>query len=145
MVSVNYLAVVLCGIVSMGLGSLWYGPLFGAAWLKGAGISPETLEKMKSDPRMKSKMARSYAIMFIGSIVTAFVLAHSIVFAGSYLHIAGTIAGIEAAIWNWLGFVAPVTIGMVLWEMKSMKYWLIVSGYSLAYLLIAGVILANWM
>ena len=145
MVAVNYLAILVCGFVAMGLGTLWYGPLFGQAWMKGAGISPDAMEKMKADPKMKQKMMRSYGIMFIGSLLTAFVLAHSLVFASTYMQISGVMAGFEAAIWNWLGFVAPVTIGMVLWEQKTVKYWLIVSGYSLVYLLICGTILALWV
>ena len=32
--NINYLAVVVAAIVNMALGSLWYGPIFGKAWIK---------------------------------------------------------------------------------------------------------------
>ena len=46
--------------------------------------------------------------------------------------------------WNWLGFVAPVTLGSVLWEGKSPKLWVLNNGYYLVSLIVMGVILALW-
>lgn len=46
--------------------------------------------------------------------------------------------------WNWLGFVAPVTLGGVLWEGKPWKLWGLNNGYQLLSLLVMGVILALW-
>jgi hypothetical protein len=57
----------------------------------------------------------------------------------------GVAAGLQAAFWNWLGFVAPVTIGSVLWESRPWKFWFITAGYYLVVLLINGAILAAWM
>jgi hypothetical protein len=46
---------------------------------------------------------------------------------------------------NWIGFIAPVTLGTVLWGGKSWKLWLIDNGFYLIDLLIMGMILAVWM
>ncbi len=139
-VPINYLAIIACAVVSMVLGSLWYGPLFGKSWMKEMGISkPDT-----TDAKMKKEMNKSYSLMFVGSLVMAYVLAHSLVFASTYLKVEGASAGVMAGFWSWLGFIAPVTLGSVLWERKSWKLWMLNNGYQLVNICVAGVILALW-
>lgn len=46
-----------------------------------------------------------------------------------------------AGFWNWLGFIAPVTLGVVLWEGKPWKLWVLHNAYYLLALLVMGVIL----
>ncbi len=108
---INYLAVLACGIVSMVLGSLWYGPLFGKRWMKIMGISkPE-----KMDAAAKNAMMKSYGLMFIGSLVTAYVLDHATIFAIAYTGINGWQGGLMSGLLKWLGFGAPLTNGYPLW------------------------------
>lgn len=145
MVDVNYLAIFVCGIAAMTLGTLWYGPLFGKTWMALAGFKPEDRERMKQDPKAKRKMYQSYSIMFVASLVMAYVLTHIMVFATSYFGESGIMAGISSGIWTWLGFVATTTIGSVLWEQRPWKYWYIVAGYYLVQLVMMGVILALMM
>lgn len=139
MVSVNYLAVVVAALLSMVLGSLWYGPLFGKPWMKMMGLNKEKLSKMSS-----SEMGKLYGIQFIGSLVMAYVLTHSIAFASEYLGISGVNAGIQGGFYNWLGFVAPVTLTTVLWEGKPWKLWLLNNGYYLTLLVMMSVVLSVW-
>ena len=144
MVPVNYLAVLACGVVAMVLGSLWYGPFFGRSWAKLMGFTPEMMEKMKKDPVGKKKMMNSYGMMFLGSLVMTYVLAHALAFASAYMKVSGPAAGLQVGFWNWLGFVVPVSMGTVLWENKPWKLWWINASYYLAQLCTAGVILALW-
>ncbi|MSR85497.1 DUF1761 domain-containing protein [Candidatus Uhrbacteria bacterium] len=139
-IPINYLAVLVCGIVSMVVGSLWYGPLFGKMWMSLMGMTPEKMEASK-----KKGMTQSYILMFIGSLVMAYVLAHSVVFGSSYLHMTGAWAGVMAGFWSWLGFIAPVTLGSVLWENKSWNLWILNNGHYLVSLLVMGAILGAWM
>src|ERR1700752_1507680 len=111
MVPINYLAVLVASIVGMVLGGLWYGPIFGKQWVALMGWTPEHIEAAKA-----KGMGKSYAIMFVGSLLMAWILAHAIIFASTYLMFYGSLAGAVIGFLNWLGFVAPVTIGMVLWE-----------------------------
>ena len=141
-VPVNYLAVLACGVAAMGIGFLWYGPLFGKQWSALMGWGEMTPEKMAE---MQKSARPAYAITFIGSLIMAFVLAHSIVFASTYLGESGLSAGLQSGFWNWLGFIAPVTIGVVLWDKKPWKLWFINVGYYLVQLLVMGVILALWV
>ena len=138
-VPVNYLAVLGAAIASMVIGALWYGPLFGKAWVNLAGMTEAQMNAAK-----QKGMGKSYAIMFAGSFLMAYVLLHALVFASAYLGAYGAVSGLIAGFWNWLGFVAPVTLGAVLWECKPWKLWLINNGYYLVVLLVMGMILAVW-
>ncbi|MEN9561371.1 MAG: hypothetical protein RIQ56_644 [Candidatus Parcubacteria bacterium] len=139
MVPINYLAVICNVFIAMGIGFLWYGPLFGKQWASMMGWTQEEIEA-----RMKGEMTKTFAVQALGALLMSFVLAHSIVFASAYLQTSGIISGIQAAIWNWIGFIAPVTVGSVLWEGKSWKLWVLNSGYYLVVLLAMGILLALW-
>lgn len=137
-VPINYLAVVVAAIVNFVLGWLWYGPLFSKPWAIMSGVS------MDKKPEA-GMMARSMIVMFIGSLLMAWILAHALVFGNAYLGARGVSSGLMVGFFNWLGFIAPVTIGVVLWENKPLKLWFINAGYYLVGLCLMGVILALWM
>ena len=141
MIVIDYWAVFGAVVVSVILGFIWYGPLFGKQWMRTVGISHEAMEEAKR--RGMSGMWRTYLMMIIGTLVMAYVLAHVIAAFGEALgeSVGGT--GASAGIWMWLGFVAPVTLGSVLWENRPWKYWFIVSGYYLVSLILMGIIIAS--
>ena len=87
MVPINYLAVLVSAIAAMGLGYLWYGPIFGKQWVAMMGWSKGEMES-----KMKAGVGPQYLLQAAGALVMAYVLAHSIIFAGSYLHQTGVIA-----------------------------------------------------
>ena len=140
MVPINYLAVLVAAVANMVIGSIWYGPLFGKKWVKLQGWSKDDMEKMK-----EKGMSKTYLLAFVGSLLMSFVLFHALVFAATYLNASGINAGVMAGFWNWLGFVAPVTLGMVLWEGKSWKLWFLQTGYYLVSLCVMGIILTTWV
>jgi hypothetical protein len=149
MVSINYLMVLIAAVVNMFLGWLWYGPLFGKPWMKLMGFTPEKIQQMKAGgEKIGRSMNVSYSIMFVGSLLMAWVLAHAIIFASAYLFVNtslyGAAAGIIVGFLNWLGFVAPVTLTPVLWENKPWKLWFLNAGYYLVGLCLMGAILAAW-
>jgi hypothetical protein len=136
MVPINYWAVLVAAIVAMVLGFIWYGPLFGKKWAELSGLPMDAMKKPQA-----SKMV----IMVIGTLLMSWVLAHAVIFANAYLNTSGVSSGLMVGFLNWLGFVAPVTLGVVLWEGKSWKLWWINSGYYLVELCLMAVILAVWM
>lgn len=138
-VPINYLAVLAGAVASMTLGFVWYGPLFGKQWIALSGMTPEEMEAAKT-----KGMAKEYALTFVGSLAMSYVLAHAIVFASAYFSFGGVRAGLAAGFWNWLGFIAPVTLGTVLWERKPWKLWFLNNAYQLLTLLVMGTILALW-
>lgn len=144
MVPVNYLAVLASAVLSMVIGSLWYGPLFGKTWIRLMGWSKTEIEKGRKEMN-GAKMTKQYGIQFIGSLFMAFVLAHALVFAKAYLKEEGISAGLQTGFWNWIGFIAPVTLTSVLWEGKPWKLWLINNSYNLVSLCAMGVLLSLWV
>lgn len=140
-VPINYLAVIVAAVATMVIGFLWYGPLFGKQWSRLMGWGEMTPEKMKE---MQKKAVPGYAIQFIGALFMAYVLAHVLVFSNAYFNVSGVAVGIEAGFWSWLGFIAPVTVGSILWEGKPFTLWLINAGYFLVNLLMIGAILGAW-
>ena len=144
-VPINYFAILVCGVASVVLGFIWFGPLFGKTWMRLAGMPDDAMERAKADPAMKRKMYTGYFIAFVAALIGAVVLDHNLVFGSAYLHMSGLSAGFQAGFWNWLGFTVPPTLGMVLWEGKSWKLWTIINAYWLLLFLIMGAILALWM
>ncbi len=107
-------------------------------------LSGISLNKIDAAKAKGQGMGKSYAIAFVGSLVMSYVLAHALVFTSAYFKMSGMPAGLMCGFWNWLGFVAPVTLGTVLWEGKPWKLWVLTNSYYLASLLFMGVILAFW-
>ncbi len=140
-IPINWWAILVTTLISFILGFLWFGPIFGKAWMKTLGLTmPETIT-----PEMKKGMIKGYIIVAIGALIMNFVLLHNLTFGIQYLGFGGIAAGLQGAFWNWLGFVAPATIGSYLWESRPFKHWVITAGYYLVALLINGMILASWM
>lgn len=142
-VVINYWAVLVAALCNMVLGYLWYGPLFGKKWMALMGITPQQTEDYKKSG--KGGMNKQYTIAFLAALIMNFVLAHAVIFAGSYLYEHGMKLGLMVGFANWIGFVVPVTLGSVLWEKKSWSLWFINAGYYLVLLLITGTILAVWI
>lgn len=138
-VPINHLAVLVAAVASMVLGALWYGPIFGKTWVTLSGFTKEKMAEAQA-----KGMGKSYAVTFVGSLLMSYVLAHAIIFAGAYFKMEGVGAGLMSGFWNWLGFIAPVTAGAVLWEGKPWRLWFLNNAFNLLSLLIMGVILALW-
>ncbi len=141
MISVNWLAVVISAIVSMVIGFLWYGPVFGKNWVAMMGWSQSHIDEAKK----KGGMGKNYVIAFIAALVTAYVLAHIITMARMAGISSGISGGLQSGFWAWLGFVATQAIGGVLWEGKSWKLYTFNMAHTLVSFLIIGAILAKWM
>ena len=119
-------------LARMVIGAVWYSPiLFLPAWHKVSGVS---------EAEMKARIGRAVAIDFIGSLVMAFVLLHAVKYAGA----TTALQGVAVGFFNWLGFVAVVTIGTVTYLGKPLKLFWLQNGYLLLSLLAMGAILAVW-
>ncbi|MFC1661779.1 DUF1761 domain-containing protein [Gemmatimonadota bacterium] len=68
-ISVNYLAILVCVVLAMFVGFLWFGPLFGKAWARQMG--------MEDMPQPSGgEMGRSMLLFALGNLLIAFVLAY---------------------------------------------------------------------
>lgn len=64
--AINYFAVVAAAISAFLLGGLWYGPLFGKAWMTASGVTPEAAQE---------GAAKVYVVSFIWALLGAWFFA----------------------------------------------------------------------
>ena len=113
MSNINWVALIAAAVASMVVGFIWYGPLFGKAWMKLTG---------KKEMGDKKEMPKTYAILFAASLVTAYVLS-----------VLG--ASFNTAFWVWLGFQATLSLHAVLFEKQSWNLYFLKAGHQLVSLL----------
>ena len=135
MVAVNFVAVIIAAIASMVIGFIWYGPLFGKTWMA---LSQMDSKKMEQG---KQGMMKGYIVSFIGAIVMAYALAHVLAYAGAIT----IFDAVQGGFWTWLGFIATVQIGMVLWDNKPVKLFLIHTAHQLVSVVAMAIILVWWI
>lgn len=117
-------------VFSFVLGGVWYGPLFGRAWLASLGKKETEL----GGPALP--MLLSVVTGLVCAVVT-FLFVDSI---GARTLIDGAIVGALAAI----GFVAMSTASDMAFCRHSPKLWLIQSGYRLVLLTVMAAVFAVW-
>lgn len=138
MIEVNYLAIIVSAVIATVLGMVWYGPLFGKAWLRVLKVSPNDMETQK---KMKEGMMPVLATQILLTLFQVYVLAH-------FINAWSEASGVETALWIWTAFVMPMIAGMTMWsnDSVSLKWtrFLVQGGYQLACFLIFGAILGVW-
>ena len=116
MYEVTLLPIFVSGFVTVVIAFGWYHPkLFGSAWIAMSGITPEVAE------RGKKNMPIAVCFAFLASMLVAYVMNHFGVAWGVY----DVVGAVELGFWSWVGFVAPTMLGIVLWEQKPFKLYLI--------------------
>jgi hypothetical protein len=131
-IHINYLAVVVAALANYIIGAIWYGVIFSDAWKKMSGITD-----MKPTPQ-------NIVLGMASALVMSYVLAHAIVFASAYMKASCVSVGLTGGFFNWLGFIATVTLGGVIYEKRPWKLWLLNNAYWLISLLVMGTILSVW-
>jgi uncharacterized membrane protein len=138
LMNVNLWSVLVAAIATMVVGFLWYSPmLFARPWTVAMGYDPDDKAKMDA---MRKSAGKSYAISFVASLVSAFVLA-------KIIHIATVntaLYGMKVGFAIWLGFVTTVQLTAKLFGNQSTTLYLINTGFQLACYLAMGAILAVW-
>jgi len=120
------------GIANVIIGFIWYHPnVFGAAWMRMTGITPEMVEKGKR------RMPFMVIVSLLVSMVIAYVMSYFALAWGVY----DWVGAIELGFWCWAGFAAPVLLGMVLWESKPFTLYLIHVGHWLVSFIVMALIL----
>lgn len=134
--SINFLAVFAATLSTFVVGWLWYGPLFGKAWMSAVGLSEEELQQ--------GSMVKIFGLAFIFEFIMALNLA--LFFYGSP-EAAGSITAGTGAFYGFLtgfGWVFFALAVNSLYEQKSWKYILINGGYWTVAFTVMGLILGSW-
>jgi len=139
---VNYIAVLVAAIASMGIGFAWFSKsLFGNLWMKI--IGQDGLDKLAVE-QMQKAVKPYFIVTFLATLITSAVLARIIVWLG----LTSTGGGISTGFWIWLGFALPYAFTDAVFSGKDKsRMWplfLIQAGYRFVNLLIAGAILGTW-
>ncbi len=125
---VSITATVVVAIVGMVVGMTWYSPkFFGTEWARLVGLDI-------SDPNMKKGMG---ALMLKG-FISQLIMAHVLGFFVLAMTATSFADGAWVGVWAWLGFVATVTFGSVLWEKRPVKLFYINAAHSLLVLVLMG-------
>lgn len=126
---INWLAVVVAAVSSFMLGGLWYGPIFGKAWMEQSGITEADIEAAKG------KMVGVYGGAFVLNVLAVVTFAF---FLGNEIDAAtGALYGFTAGL-----FWVAASFGIsYLFEGRPFKLWLINGGYHTLQFTIFGAIL----
>ena len=131
--SINWLAVVVCVVISMVSGSLLYNPkTFFPAWWSVVG-------KGREQPGMEN-MGMTWALTVLSSFVQAVAMSFMVTAMGSTTAGSGAMTGFML----WLGFVAPTYLVNKLFAGHGLKIWVIEVGNHLVNFLLFGAILGAW-
>jgi len=113
--SVSWLAIVVCVVVAMVSGFVWYhSKVFFPAWWAGIGKSGET-----GNPN---------PMIYVFTIIAAFVQALSVSFMLGAMGSATAGSGASAGFMLWLGFIAPTNLVNKLFAGHGFKVWAIEAG-----------------
>jgi len=139
---VNYIAVLVAAIIAMIIGVAWFSrALFGTLWMRIIGADKLTREDLD---RMQQEVKPLFAVMFIGTLFSAAVLARFI--AWTSLESMG--GGLQVAFWAWIGFAVPYALGEAIFGGKDKDLlwptFFVQAGHRLISLLAMGAIIGVW-
>jgi len=128
--NINWLSIIVAGVSAFLIGGIWYGPLFGRAWMKEFGFTEDDL-KQRNIPK-------TFGLSLVLAIFAAINLD---MFIGAEASLSfGAMAGLLAGI----GWVATFMGIIYLFEMRSLAAFLINAGYCVIALTTMGAILGAW-
>lgn len=132
-VEINWLAVVLATVSAMVVGSIWYAKgVFGTVWMKLAGLD---------DTKMKKNMIMPMLCAVVGSLLTAYILAHLAFLAHVFFKGSFFMDAVNTAFWVWLGIAATTLVIHNSFEQKPWKLTALAIGNRFVTLLVMGMII----
>ena len=133
-VEINYVAALVSALVVFMLGALWYGPLFGRAWLRSQAVSEEDLKAGSgSMAKIFGLSLAAYGTMAVTLGMFVFLINPPDLSRGLWL--AGVVC---------VGFALPGTLTSVLYSANKFSLFWINAGYQLVSFLLMGAILTLW-
>jgi Protein of unknown function (DUF1761) len=135
--TISLVGVVLAAASAFVIGGLWYSPsLFLKPWMKMTGTT---------DADMKNGFPAAMGMMLVAALLTAYVLAHFMVYANASTGTTGITNGLETAFWAWLGLSLTTVVTSGALEPRNRMVMVITAGNRLVTLLAMGLILGAFM
>lgn len=129
--TLNWLAVVAAALVPFATGFLWFGPLFGNAWMSAAGMTKEAVEN-----------ANHFKI-FGGSALLQLVMAFCLAMFLNSPDIGLSEGGFYGFLTGF-GWIAPAMAVSGLLEHRTFRYMLIHGAYWTVTFTLMGLVLGGW-
>lgn len=126
----DVVAVVVAAVSSFVVGGIWYGPLFGKAWMRASGITEEKARE--------ANMAKVMGLSFLLQLVAAAVL---LMFIGPEAAPGFAVAAAAAVGLFW---VAPALGVVYLFEQRPLGHWAVNAGYNVVAFTVMGIVLGFW-
>ena len=126
----NWWAILVATAAAFALGGLWYGPLFGKAWLAAIG---KTEDEIQPSPQ-------PFIVSAVAALVTCIVVAALM----SGLGMTGLVAGAVFGLLTGIGFIATAMASDTAFCGWGWKLWSIQAGYRVAYSVLMGAIIGVW-
>jgi hypothetical protein len=134
--SINYLAVLVAGLIAFLIGGVWYTALFGKQWVKLHGYSEAKIKEMQA--------AMSPPRFFGGMLLCYFVLALVMALLLTGFSEPSALTGAGLGFLLWLGPTAAVAMTGHIASDKPLALYLIDVGCQLLYLILMGAVLGAW-
>ena len=131
---VNYLAVVAAAVAMFLVGGVWYGAIFGKAWVRLHGYTPEQTKAMQGSA------AKTYAIFLVTDLVRAWLT----VLCFNALHVTSVAGAVCAATTLWIAYSATFHCENYAAHRKPFAAFLLDAGYQFLASAAGGVILVLW-
>jgi len=128
--SINWLAVVAAAASGFVIGGLWYGPVFGKAWMAASGMTKER--------GAQANMAVTFGLVAVLNLIAAVSLAMFIGPHGDW-HF-----GLFAGFMTGATFVSTALGVIYLFEMRPLKLFIVNAGYQTLNFSVMGLILGAW-
>lgn len=128
--NLNWLAIMVSTAAAFMLGGMWYGPLFGKAWMKAVG---KTQEELGGSPA-------PFIVSFFTSFATALLLALIMNTMGA----DSVLEGLRLGLYVGLCFIAAGMASDYAFCGWGVNLFVIQAGYRVAYSVIIGGILGVW-
>jgi Kef-type K+ transport system membrane component KefB len=128
--ALNWWAILLATATAFALGALWYGPMFGKAWVRALGKSEDEIQPSPSP----------FVISAVAALITCVALAA--VMQG--LGLTGALAGLALGLLLGIGFIATSMASDSAFCGWGWKLWAIQSGYRVVYSALMGGIIGIW-
>jgi hypothetical protein len=130
MIHIGAWSILPAAILGFLVGGLWYGPIFGKAWMAARGFTAESAKE-------GANMALIFGLTFLLNLFSAAVLFHVFEHIGvSGIHTAMMVAGGAA-----IGFIIPSMGVNYLFSRMTFKLFLIDAGYWLVIYVLMGLAL----
>jgi hypothetical protein len=127
MANANLLAILAAAATGFLIGGLWYGPLFGKAWMAEHGFTEEQLRR--------SNMLKIYGLTFAFSVLSAVFLGHLLAFFDT-----NTRSTLMISVGISLGYIIPAIGTNYLFSRKSGRLFAIDAGYWIVFYAAMGLV-----